>query len=413
MTRSLTDSTLGRTAVDRHFTGQKRSLCHVLTSVRYTHPREPVKVGEKKTARLRVTGGNDNLDVDLERINTLYGNSLIGYIGIAAALGCFGFISWQLAEPRYSIFWTSSVAVAYLPQVLLTTLFKRRSRQHEIKPETARSWERRFLYTSIAPFICFSTAVLIPYGDNAYDAVLYYAIIVMTLMSGAILTYSTSLPIILLYLNLIMLPLVLRCLLIQDTLFYALGLALALVYGLFSLLIPRFHKLLLENITLKLENQVQSLTDPLTKLGNRRRLQLRIEDLTPLSRRSGQPFSIILIDIDHFKEFNDRLGHSAGDALLITVADILTRSSRDQDLVVRYGGEEFLIVLPASDLKDAIVLVERIQKGIKENTEVTVSAGLAMHSEHLDFGQLVHKADLSLYSAKKAGRDRYVLADTA
>lgn len=358
-----------------------------------------------------MTGASDNKEVDFERINTLYTNTSIGYIGIVASLVFYGFIVWRLAEPRYAVFWVAIVSVAYLPQLLLSLLFLRRSARHSITAENVKPWESYFFRACILPFLVFSTALLIPYGDNASDALLYYAVVVMTLMSAAILSYSTSLPAIFLYMNLIMLPLVIRCFWIQDTILNALGLILAFGYVLFSRLIPRFHKLLLENITLKLENKTHSLTDPLTKLGNRRRLQLRIEDLTPTARRSGEPFSIILIDIDHFKQFNDKFGHTAGDILLVSVADILEDCCRDQDLVVRYGGEEFLIVLPSSNLEDAIVLAERILKLIKEQTAVTVSAGLAMYSEELDFSQLVQMADKSLYRAKRAGRDCYVLAD--
>lgn len=352
---------------------------------------------------------SDNPAVDLERINYLYENAKYGYFGIAVALSSYGYIIWHMATPRYALIWVGAVALTYIPRFILSLRFLQKSARLEIDELNVTPWERYFFLASVVPFACFTAAVFIPYGENTFDAVSYYAVIVMTLLSGGILSYSTSLPSIFLYMNLTILPLIAKCFWVGDPSFTALGITLTLGYLLLSRLIPRLNKLLIENITLKLENQHHSLTDPLTKLGNRRRLNLRIEDLEPVARRRNEPFSIILLDIDNFKKFNDSHGHRAGDQLLIQVAEILAECSRDQDLVVRYGGEEFLIVLPSSDLEDAIVLTERIRKAIKEKTKVTVSAGLAMNSGELEFDQLVHLADKNLYRAKNTGRDKYAI----
>jgi diguanylate cyclase (GGDEF)-like protein len=136
-----------------------------------------------------------------------------------------------------------------------------------------------------------------------------------------------------------------------------------------------------------------------------------LETLLPSSLRNQDPFSVILLDIDNFKLYNDEFGHSAGDDLLITISEILKDCSRDQDLVVRYGGEEFLLVLPSTGLDAAVILFERIRSAVKLKTPVTFSAGIATHTEDLTFDQLVEKAEQCLYLAKAEGRDRYVLAD--
>ena len=112
------------------------------------------------------------------------------------------------------------------------------------------------------------------------------------------------------------------------------------------------------------------------------------------------------------KKFNDKNGHSAGDDLLIKVSNILVECSRDQDLAVRYGGEEFLLVLPSTSLEKATILVERSQDSIKESTTITFSAGIATHNDKMNFEQLLEKADQCLYAAKTSGRNRFVLADT-
>ncbi|PCI77692.1 MAG: hypothetical protein COB20_07170 [SAR86 cluster bacterium] len=352
-----------------------------------------------------------NPELDFARISALYGNTDAGYFGIATGVLFFGYIINELASIDVAYLWMTVVGIAYIPRVVLSIIFSRKLKAGEINFENVKPWENYFFYNSIIPFICFSSAVFIPYGQNEFIALLYYTVIVMTLISGSILSYSTSLPAIFLFMSVCMLPLIAKTFWIQDALFNALGLMLVIAYLLLLRLIPRQNKLLLENIALRIENQHQSLTDPLTKLGNRRRLYLLIETLVPSSLRRKDPFSIVLLDIDNFKLFNDKFGHSAGDDLLVQVSDILKDCSRDQDLVVRYGGEEFLLVLPSTSLESAQILVDRVRSAIKAKTSVTFSGGIAMHSEQLSFDQLIEKADQCLYAAKTKGKDRFVLAE--
>ena len=326
-----------------------------------------------------------NPELDFERISVLYENTNVGYSGIA-------------------------VGIAYIPRIIISVTFSRKMKAREITFENVKPWENYFFYSSIIPFLCFSSAVFIPFEQNEFIALLYYEVIVMTLISGGILSYSTSLPAISLFMNASMLPLIVKTFWIQEALFNALGLLLLIAYLLISRLIPRQNKLLVENIALRIENEHRSLTDPLTKLGNRRRLYLLIETLVPSSLRRKDPFSIVLLDIDNFKLFNDEFGHSAGDELLVEVSDILKDCSRDQDLVIRYGGEEFLLVLPSTSLESAQILVNRIHCAIKAKTAVTCSGGIAMHCEQLSFKQLVEKADQYLYATKHEGKDCFVFA---
>jgi diguanylate cyclase (GGDEF)-like protein len=351
-----------------------------------------------------------NPELDFERINILYENTNVGYFGIAAGVLFFGYMIDQLASIQVAYPWMIAVGIAYIPRIIISVTFSRKMKAREITFENVKPWENYFFYSSIIPFLCFSSAVFIPFEQNEFIALLYYAVIVMTLISGGILSYSTSLPAIFLFMNASMLPLIVKTFWIQEALFNALGLLLLIAYLLISRLIPRQNKLLVENIALRIENEHQSLTDPLTKLGNRRRLYLLIETLVPSSLRRKDPFSIVLLDIDNFKLFNDEFGHSAGDELLVEVSDLLKDCSRDQDLVVRYGGEEFLLVLPSTTLEAAQILVERIRRAIKAKTAVTLSGGIATHCEQLSFEQLIEKADQCLYAAKHEGKDRFVFA---
>lgn len=354
---------------------------------------------------------NDSLGLDFERISLLYANAIIGYLGTAAVLFVLGFAIRELSTPNLALFWTLIVLLAYLPRVVISILFARKIASHEITQDNIKPWERYFFLNSILPFACFAAAAFIPYGDNSLVGILFFTAMAMTLVAGGTLTYSTSFPTILLYMSLTLLPLIVKCFLMQGALFTALGITLLFAYVLIGTLTYRQHKLLVQNIALKIENEHRSLTDPLTKLWNRRRLDLFIETLLPSSRRRGGPFSIILIDIDNFKQYNDKHGHGAGDELLIHLSNILLECSRDQDLVVRYGGEEFLLVLPSTNIENAKFLTERIRTAIKQRTDVTISAGLAMHADPMDFEQLLHLADEGLYRAKKEGRDQYAIAD--
>tara|TARA_R110002073_G_C9423221_1_gene576183 strand:+ start:444 stop:1520 length:1077 start_codon:yes stop_codon:yes gene_type:complete len=351
-----------------------------------------------------------NPELDFARISVLYANTNAGYFGIATGVLFFAYIVDQLSTINAATIWAIAVGIAYVPRVILSIQFASRMKKREITSDNIKPWEHYFFLASIAPFLLFSSAVFIPFGVNEFDALLFFAVIVMTLISGSILSYSTSLPVIFLFLNASMLPLIATTFWIQEPLFNALGAMLFIAYLLLSRLIPRQNRLLVENIALRIENEHQSLTDPLTKIGNRRRLYVLIETLLPSSLRRKDPFTIVLLDIDHFKQFNDKHGHSAGDELLIKVSDILKECSRDQDLVIRYGGEEFLLVLPSTNLEDARILVDRIRGAIKEKTDITFSAGIAMHSELLTFDQLIEQADKCMYIAKTEGRDRYVLA---
>ena len=167
-----------------------------------------------------------------------------------------------------------------------------------------------------------------------------------------------------------------------------------------------------------------STTDPLTGLANRRRLADVLDAEWRRAMRPGVPLAVAMIDIDHFKRYNDRYGHLAGDACLRRVAAALHESVRfDCDLVARYGGEEFAVVLPGADLEEAAVVAERMRAavaGLREphagvaHEVVTVSIGVAavVAAPDADPGRLLEAADARLYDAKRAGRNQVALAAT-
>jgi diguanylate cyclase (GGDEF)-like protein len=153
------------------------------------------------------------------------------------------------------------------------------------------------------------------------------------------------------------------------------------------------------------ETRELSLRDPLTGLANRRFMDIVIERSLAKAKRDGSSLSVIMLDIDYFKKYNDTYGHIAGDKLLVDLATVLLREVRDVDLVVRYGGEEFLIVLYKAELTKACDVAERIRKTVEEEKGVTVSLGVSIYVQGMQQEDLINAADAALYQAKRRGRN--------
>jgi len=156
-------------------------------------------------------------------------------------------------------------------------------------------------------------------------------------------------------------------------------------------------------------------TDPLTGLANRRELEGRFAGELERSTRGGRPLSIVVLDLDWFKEFNDRFGHAAGDGALVQLAEALRRATRTSDVVARLGGEEFAVLAPETDEHEGYQLAERLRAEVRasfarQQEKMTVSCGVAGFPVHgITTGELLHSADRALYAAKEGGRDRSVL----
>jgi len=169
--------------------------------------------------------------------------------------------------------------------------------------------------------------------------------------------------------------------------------------------------------------QVLSLTDGLTGLANRRRFDEALAEEWGRFRRSGQPFALLLLDIDLFKHYNDRFGHQAGDDCLRAVAGVLRQSARRPgDLAARYGGEEMVLIVPNAEAREAESMAGNIRRAVEAlglpNPDspmgrLTVSIGVAVigRDEFGDPGELLRAADAAMYEAKRAGRGRVRLAE--
>lgn len=169
-----------------------------------------------------------------------------------------------------------------------------------------------------------------------------------------------------------------------------------------------------ENLQWKFEQQ--ALTDGLTGIYNRRWLDQMLPRLLQRSEQDDLPFCVLMIDVDHFKKFNDNYGHAVGDNALCVVAETLVKNVRPIDLVVRYGGEEFCVLIPETDLQSGIGTGERLRKAIhkteicddsgRPTPGITISAGLAERRTGENADDMLKRADQALYLAKAQGRDR-------
>lgn len=171
----------------------------------------------------------------------------------------------------------------------------------------------------------------------------------------------------------------------------------------------------------KLESsRKEALVDALTGLANRKRFDSVLEANTRAATDGPNPLSLLFLDVDHFKKFNDTYGHQVGDQVLKLLASILQKNIREGDLAARYGGEEFAVILPGAQLSEASQLAERIRKIVgarslierkSGNTlgQVTVSVGVAQFIAGEPPPELIERADKALYEAKRSGRNRVVV----
>ena len=172
--------------------------------------------------------------------------------------------------------------------------------------------------------------------------------------------------------------------------------------------------LALSNLNLREQLEVQAENDPLTGLFNRRYMDAALQREIQRASRTGSPVSVLVIDVDHFKQFNDTYGHDKGDEVLRGLADFLKKNIRGGDIACRYGGEEFVVIFPNSNAENAANKAERLRKDLtndaalhQDSGTITISIGVAAFPEHGQAPDQIFKAaDSALYQSKHAGRNR-------
>lgn len=352
----------------------------------------------------------DRQELDFERIRILFDNVQFGYLGVVSSVTLLYFVVSRYSSSEFAQLWLLIAVISNMPRIIVSILFARGLKAQTITRDNIRPWESYMFAASSVAYLAFVSVIYFPYGDHTSVAISICAFTFMIMSTGGVLVLSTSLPAIVLFMSLVMISIVSKFLMLGDSLFVILAVIFFLGYLQLLRLIIGQNRILVENISLRIEHSKHALIDPLTNLANRRMLYTYVDKLLSTSQRTGEPFCLIILDIDYFKKYNDINGHSAGDELLTRVADVLSKCSRDEDLVVRYGGEEFLIVLPRIRIKKAELIAQRICKTIKHETDITISAGLAEYINQINIEQLIEMADKALYVAKNNGRDQYAVA---
>ena len=160
--------------------------------------------------------------------------------------------------------------------------------------------------------------------------------------------------------------------------------------------------------------ELQVITDDLTGLFNRRYLNEKLNEITNVCRKTKDHFALVMLDMDHFKEVNDNYGHDEGDKALIWISEILRNSIRSEDIIIRFAGDEFFLILPGAGIKEAHLVSERIYRNIRSNpfrgsrgqvsVDVGISGGIAIFPDDAGSVEEIFKAaDNGLYLAKEEG----------
>lgn len=173
---------------------------------------------------------------------------------------------------------------------------------------------------------------------------------------------------------------------------------------------------IVEGVHMRLQLEHEATVDALTGLRNRRWLDANLQRLASRHKFSNRPFTVVMLDVDHFKHFNDTYGHGAGDRVLAAVAKVVSSKLRPTDLAARYGGEEFVVMLPETPLEGGVIASNRIREAVEQADvvcadgrtlpPVTISLGVAQLQPDEEGDAALARADDALYRAKKNGRNR-------
>ena len=195
------------------------------------------------------------------------------------------------------------------------------------------------------------------------------------------------------------------------------GIVLSMFIAISTSLVTNLFALRSQKKSFRLERQLRAFADidELTQLPRRRRVFELGRRILLRAERVGQPFSVLYIDADHFKAVNDRFGHEAGDRALQLIAQHIQHSMRPSDVAGRFGGEEFVVLLPGTDEQDAERVAERLRRRIEDWRQVevtlTISVGVAQHVRGEPIERVIRRADAALLDAKGSGRNRVVIAE--
>lgn len=364
-----------------------------------------------------------------EQIRLLYGQAPVAILSGLLAGGVGAMALWPVAEHSVLLLWFFALLAWSGIRYRIVQQFRKFSPQHK----DLRHWRELFVNTSLLAGLMWGAFALLfdPTWEAGYQVILW--VIFTGVIGGSLNSYAIVLPVFVAFF-VPLLSIIVSVLLYQGTLVYTLLAALHVAYGATMFLSARrYSRGLADALTLRYENAhladrlsranaqlvVQSTLDPLTNIANRRLFDERLENEWNRHQRSGRPLSLLLIDVDCFKQYNDYYGHDGGDHCLTRIADTLSgHLKRAGDLVARYGGEEFVALLSETSLEEAMKHAEAMRRNIESlgithadsvaADVVTVSIGVAsaVPVAKVSGADLLKAADVALYEAKGEGRNR-------
>lgn len=324
---------------------------------------------------------------------------------------------WRVVDRRLLVGWVLALCGVSLWRHRLARSYHRAP----AGPLLLRVWERRFLISlTVASAVWgIGTWVLMPAHADAYQALIYCFVVGMA--GGTSALYAAHGPSVAVAIILIMAPSTVYLFTFADT-FHS---AVAVAGALFVLAASRGARVMNEtmrcNVQLAGELERSARIDLLSGLNNRRGFTEFSTTALANASRAARPCALVMIDVDHFKAVNDRMGHAAGDAVIRSLGDLLAGAVRTGECAGRIGGEEFAVVLPHADDQQALAFANRILNLVRttpavgdQPVEITVSIGVAAtRGAPITLDELLIRADKAMYTAKRNGRDRVVVADDA
>ena len=351
-------------------------------------------------------------EIRLRLIATLFGRaSNVLMVALAAIVNAGAIYARHGGWPAV-VLAVCEVSLLLVRSGVIVSFKKRRASETLSDPDP---WLIRFGLLAIGSSMAWGAMCFVCLAYS-HDPVLYVIPVLSTVgTAGAIAARNSGVPrLAKIQLATSLIPILAGCVFADDHGFRLLLLLVPAMAAGLVILIAERNQQLVELIETQVELARMSQTDALTRVANRRCLDARLEAMACGSAGTRQRYALLMVDVDHFKAFNDRHGHPAGDALLQQIASILRTHLRNPgDVVARYGGEEFMILLDGANASEASAVAEGLRQAVERTCRhpvgqeaVTVSVGVASGASALGPWALVKSADEALYRAKRAGRNR-------
>ncbi|MCD6292882.1 MAG: GGDEF domain-containing protein [Deltaproteobacteria bacterium] len=352
--------------------------------------------------------------LNFERVKTLYRAAAShGLLSSFLAISFIPLFMWPRVDHSILIIWVLSISTVNILRVILTKRFKFCLERNEITKDNAHRWEAYFVAGIALTALVWTVVIFFPFKKDPLASMLYVLLIHVGINAAIVSMYMASKNTMMAYLTITLIPGFSRVAWEGQASHIVIGCLGFLFIGIMISSIRSHSRNLIEIIELKILNEELSKKDVLTGLWNRRQLYDFIDKLIPASDRHNFPFCILMMDIDFFKNYNDTKGHNAGDSLLANISQIISTNIRSEDLAVRYGGEEFMVIFVGMEIFATKHVAERIRIIIEEDTDVTISSGLVQYESGVSFSDLTQRADNLLYKAKNSGRNMTIVEKTA